>query len=168
MRYAGNYDDYRVQRARADEARAQELARLAAAPARDKLAAKEAPKPKGLTYAERIELDGIMDRIDAAERAVADLDARLADPALYATRGGEVPGAARRSRPRQDRGRAPRRPVGRARDAPRGREGLSTSLGGAESIARLRDAHRRAALGDEAIGDVDEQLLGGRLRPCDP
>jgi ATP-binding cassette subfamily F protein uup len=52
-----------------------------------------AAKPKGksaLTYAERLELDGILDAIDKAEGAVSALEALLADPSLYATRGSEV------------------------------------------------------------------------------
>jgi ATP-binding cassette subfamily F protein uup len=91
VRYAGNYDDYRTQRARADEERA---ARAAPPPA------KEAPKPKAaapaprskLSYAEQKELEGLPDRVEAADRVVAELEARLADPALYAGRGTEVAG----------------------------------------------------------------------------
>jgi ATP-binding cassette subfamily F protein uup len=50
-------------------------------------------KPKsGLTYAERLELEGILDRIDAAEKRVSDVEAKLADPELYAKRGTEVAG----------------------------------------------------------------------------
>ena len=45
-----------------------------------------------LTYAERLELDGILAQIDAAERAVKGAEAELADPALYTTRGSEVAG----------------------------------------------------------------------------
>lgn len=93
IRYAGNYDAYRLQRSRIEEAEA--AARAAAAPpvvAREKEATKDASKAKALTYAERKELDGLLDRIDAAENAVKELEARLADPALYATRGAEVAG----------------------------------------------------------------------------
>ncbi|WP_437278278.1 ABC-F family ATP-binding cassette domain-containing protein [Sorangium sp. So ce375] len=98
VRYAGNYDAYREQRAHAAleieaEARAAKAqvaeARPAAAPA--KAAAKAGDKPK-LTFAERTELDGIMGRIDAAEQKVAELDAKLADPTLYASRGADVAG----------------------------------------------------------------------------
>ena len=46
----------------------------------------------GLTYAERLELEGIVERIDAAEARVAALEGKLAAPDLYAKRGGEVAG----------------------------------------------------------------------------
>jgi ATP-binding cassette subfamily F protein uup len=91
IRYAGDYDDYRAQRARADEEKAAaEAQRAAAAPAREKDRPRDATKGK-LTYAEQKELDGLPDRIEAADRAVAEQEALLADPALYATRGSEVP-----------------------------------------------------------------------------
>ncbi|WP_437983002.1 ABC-F family ATP-binding cassette domain-containing protein [Sorangium sp. So ce117] len=98
VRYAGNYDAYREQRANAAleteaEARAAKAqaaeARSAAAPA--KAAAKAGDKPK-LTFAERTELDGIVGRIDVAEQKVAELEAKLADPTLYANRGADVAG----------------------------------------------------------------------------
>ena len=86
-RYAGGYQDYLAQRARAPGGKgtASSVAR------RDASAAAAAPKVKsGLTYAERLELEGIVDRIDAAERRVAEIEALLADPTLYAQRGREV------------------------------------------------------------------------------
>jgi ATP-binding cassette subfamily F protein uup len=93
-RYAGGYQDYLAQRdARRDAERA---AAAAAAPSGAKAAqaaAQAKPKAKsGLTYAERLELEGILDTIDQAEKRVAALEAQLADPSLYATRGGEVAG----------------------------------------------------------------------------
>ena len=96
-RYAGNYDAYRVQKTRIDEAAAAERAVAKEAAQRDASkgaarAPEAAARPKALTYAERTELDGILDRIDAAERAVTELEERLADPSLYTTRGGDVPG----------------------------------------------------------------------------
>jgi ATP-binding cassette subfamily F protein uup len=96
-RHAGGYEDYvshkREERARRAQAAAparpaKSEAPPAAAPARGK----EKSGKSGLTYAERLELDGILDAIDAAERAVIALESQLADPALYATRGGEVAG----------------------------------------------------------------------------
>ncbi|HEY1696070.1 MAG TPA: ABC-F family ATP-binding cassette domain-containing protein [Polyangiaceae bacterium] len=89
-RYAGGWQDYVAQRARA------------AAPARDahapppgaeKAPAKDAPraKPKGgLTYAERLELEGILEKVEAAEKRVTEVEGKLADPELYAKRGSEV------------------------------------------------------------------------------
>jgi len=46
---------------------------------------------KPLTYGEEIELAGLMDKIARAEAEVAELEAELADPALYASRGADVP-----------------------------------------------------------------------------
>ena len=96
VRYQGNYDTYRRLR---EAAREQQAARESAAKRRDDKpargaatavpaaakapAAKPAPAGKPLTYAERIELDGIIDRIAAAEQKLSALDATLADPATY-------------------------------------------------------------------------------------
>jgi ABC transport system ATP-binding/permease protein len=87
-RYAGGYQDYLAQRGERRASEAERPTRAAAAPA-------AAPKAKGtgaLTYAERLELDGILDRVDAAEKEVAQIEAQLADPTLYAQRGHEVAG----------------------------------------------------------------------------
>jgi ATP-binding cassette subfamily F protein uup len=93
VRYAGNYDDYRTQRARADEEKAAKAAKAAEAAkaAAPIVGAQTKPAPKAkLTWAEQKELDGLMDRIEAAEGAVAELEKTLADPGVYATRGAEV------------------------------------------------------------------------------
>jgi ABC transport system ATP-binding/permease protein len=86
-RYAGGYQDYVTQRADRSEAK------KAPAP----VAAIPAPKPspkdeakRGLTYAERIELGGIVAAVDEADKRVHELEAELADPALYAKRGHDV------------------------------------------------------------------------------
>ena len=53
-----------------------------------------APTPKkksGLTYGEKLELESIMEKIDAAETLVASTEAALADPELFSKRGHEVP-----------------------------------------------------------------------------
>jgi ATP-binding cassette subfamily F protein uup len=87
VRYAGNYGAYRAQKAGA-AARAEP-----AAPARPSAPApRESDRPRPLTYAERIELDGILARIEEAEGRVRDIETALADPTLYAARGGEVGG----------------------------------------------------------------------------
>jgi ATP-binding cassette subfamily F protein uup len=84
-RYAGGYQDYLAQRGPQREAKAP-------APAAKPAAAVLSKAKGGLTYAERLELEGIVDTIDAAEKRVAALQAKLADPALYANRGQEVAG----------------------------------------------------------------------------
>ncbi|EYF06336.1 ABC-F family ATP-binding cassette domain-containing protein [Chondromyces apiculatus] len=97
IRYAGNFDAFRAQKAHAEaEVRAarpapepQKAARPAGRDARD---ARDAPRGKALTYAETKELDGIMEKIEQAEGRVSGLETTLADPALYATRGAEVAG----------------------------------------------------------------------------
>jgi ATP-binding cassette subfamily F protein uup len=92
-RYAGGYQDYVVQRGERLAERERERVRKRDTdwPPPPRLGAK--PREKGgLTYAERIELAGILDVIEAAEKRVAALEAQLADPALYATRGNEVAG----------------------------------------------------------------------------
>jgi ATP-binding cassette subfamily F protein uup len=81
--YPGNYDTYLSLRPE-PEADAKPAAKpTAAAPA--------APTgAKKLTYAERLEYAGIMDTIAAAEARVAEIENRLADPDLYASRGHEA------------------------------------------------------------------------------
>lgn len=89
-RYAGGYQDYVLQRARETPAAAAASAVAASASPALVPAAPSAKPKSGLTYAERLELEGIVDAIDAAEKQVAELEAALADPSLYATRGAEV------------------------------------------------------------------------------
>jgi ATP-binding cassette subfamily F protein uup len=84
-RYAGGFQDYLAQRALAPAPVS------ALAPASPPAPAPAKPKSKGgLTYAERLELEGIIEKIDRAETAVAEVEVLLADPTLYAQRGGEV------------------------------------------------------------------------------
>jgi ATP-binding cassette subfamily F protein uup len=86
-RYAGGWQDYVMQKRRAEIE--------ASRPARPTTPSTPPPKGKtksGLTYAERLELDGILERIDAAELAAVRVEKKLTDPDLYATRGGEVAG----------------------------------------------------------------------------
>ncbi len=53
----------------------------------------ETPKKrKALTYAEKLELETILDRIASAEEKVQTLEAKLADPALYARTAGSTQG----------------------------------------------------------------------------
>jgi ATP-binding cassette subfamily F protein uup len=53
-------------------------------------AAAKAKAKNGLTYAERLELDTILQAVEAGEQGVAEVESLLADPLLYTTRGGEV------------------------------------------------------------------------------
>ena len=59
-------------------------------PAGAKEAKKEASSGKrGLTWAEQRELEGLLDRVDQAEREVAALEAELGDASFYARSDGE-------------------------------------------------------------------------------
>ncbi len=74
---AGNYSDYK----------AWHDAQAAAAPAREPAPTRKAdPRPprakRGLTYGERLELEGLMAKIEAAESEVAAMNAILEDPAF--------------------------------------------------------------------------------------
>jgi ATP-binding cassette subfamily F protein uup len=60
------------------------------APPRAKSTPPPAPPKKSLTYGERMELDKILGVIAKTEEELASVEARLADPTLYATRGTEV------------------------------------------------------------------------------
>jgi len=99
VHHAGNYTDYVDDLARRkDEAAAAEKARKAKASAPPAGGAKksEAPPPpvpvgKALTYAERLELDTMMDVILAREEIVAGLEKKLADPSLWSDRPAEAP-----------------------------------------------------------------------------
>jgi ATP-binding cassette subfamily F protein uup len=84
--HAGNYSEYRERTlakraAEAESRRAAAGESATAAPRRSRQA--DATGPKKLSYKERRELDGLLDEVDAAESAVADLEARLADPDTY-------------------------------------------------------------------------------------
>jgi ATP-binding cassette subfamily F protein uup len=103
VRYQGNYDTYR--RLREQHAAAQPAAEPARPGRVEPAAVPAAPAgtaPKPLSYAERIELEGIFDRIAAAETSMAELEAALSDPATYK----EGEGALRRAQAAYDAARA--------------------------------------------------------------
>jgi ATP-binding cassette subfamily F protein uup len=88
--YAGGYEDARRQRAAAEQAAnaadvAAALASTVAGAADDgsKWAGRKPRQRSTLSYNDRIELDGILEAIDAAEADVARLEAELADPSRY-------------------------------------------------------------------------------------
>jgi ATP-binding cassette subfamily F protein uup len=92
VRYAGNYASYLLQKEAAEAAPPKPAGATRAAPSPPSpRAAPVASTAKPLTYAERLELDGILDRIDAADSAAQALEATLADPTIYASRSAEVP-----------------------------------------------------------------------------
>lgn len=90
VRYPGNYETYRRLAAAAQKASA-ENAPPRAAPSLDKKSAAPKPiKPKGLSYAERLELEKLPDRIEAEERRVRALELRISDPEFYRSEPAEV------------------------------------------------------------------------------
>ncbi|MCA9607478.1 MAG: ABC-F family ATP-binding cassette domain-containing protein [Myxococcales bacterium] len=83
VRYPGGYTSYKELRAAREEEK-REVAPVEA----PKPAASAAPKKRrALTYGERLELDSMMETIEAAEAKVTELEAKLADPTLYASSG---------------------------------------------------------------------------------
>jgi ATP-binding cassette subfamily F protein uup len=85
-RYAGGYQDYMAQR---PDRRAMAPS---APPAPVPSAAARTRGKSGLSHAERVELETIVDAIDAAERRVAQVEALLSDPSVYASQGARVAG----------------------------------------------------------------------------
>ena len=102
VRYAGGYEDYIAQRgdrrsvavgvARSPPMRRgpREGRRAARSPEATKRV--KGKKGAGLTQAERLELEKIVDAVDAADKRVAEVEALLADPSLYSQRRDEVAG----------------------------------------------------------------------------
>ncbi|WP_224369811.1 ABC-F family ATP-binding cassette domain-containing protein [Hyalangium versicolor] len=89
VRYEGNYAMYRRLKDQAEATRAAEAAPTAPkkespAPAPSE-PAKPARKPGKLSYKEQRELDGMEAAIEAAETRKAELEAKLADPAVYSS-----------------------------------------------------------------------------------
>ncbi len=101
VRYAGGYEDYIAQRGDRRSPRSASP-KPSDAPKNEKAAAAGSPDatkrgkgPKsggGLTQAERLELEKIVDAVDAADKRVAEVEALLADPSLYSQRRDEVAG----------------------------------------------------------------------------
>ncbi len=99
--YQGSYSTYRTLK---EEARLRALASSSARGKKDSIPAPSvapvsAPKPKAapavalkaLTYAERLELETLLDKVSAAEDTLAEVVAALADPDLYSKRAAEAP-----------------------------------------------------------------------------
>ena len=95
MKYAGAYQAYAQARAAASATREQPKSVAPPKPV-------EKPKPAGLSKNEQRELDGIMDKIDAAEQAAAACEAELS--AAYAP--GAGPDAPKTAQARLDEARA--------------------------------------------------------------
>ena len=83
VRYPGNYSTYLSLRPVVERPRPQSQSRPPPAPA------PKVPR-KGLTHGERIELEGILDVIAAAEARIAALEKALASPEVYASKTGEA------------------------------------------------------------------------------
>ncbi|HLV20189.1 MAG TPA: ABC-F family ATP-binding cassette domain-containing protein [Polyangiaceae bacterium] len=86
VRHPGDYDRYRslAEQARVERAAAARTeARAAAAPAAPKVAGADAPRQRPLSYAEKKELDTIMDTISEIEEQIAAREMLLAKPDFY-------------------------------------------------------------------------------------
>ena len=105
LHYPGGYDDYRAIREEQAAARlvpppkkTASLPPPAPSPPKTEQSKTQSPKTqppkpaKALTYGERIELDNILGVIAKAETELSLLEKKLADPAVYASRGPEVAG----------------------------------------------------------------------------
>jgi len=79
--HAGNYSDYLERTKRNAPAPAQRPPKSRTGGGKGAKATGD--RPKKLSWAERKELDGLLDRVDEAERRVASLERELADPATY-------------------------------------------------------------------------------------
>ncbi len=90
VRYAGGYEDYIAQRGpRSPKRSAQASPRPSEAPS---IPEKGKATKGSLTRAEKMELETIVEAVDAADKRVTEIEALLADPALYTQRGQDVAG----------------------------------------------------------------------------
>ncbi len=88
--YAGNYTTYLRLRGEAGTAAAASEQAAAAEKGRPRKQHK-VRQPRALTYAERLELEGLTEQVEAADERVAGLEERLGDPSVYSGGGGDVP-----------------------------------------------------------------------------
>ncbi len=79
LQIAGNYDDYRHYKA-GEPQQVSDKARPEKRPTRRRTAA---TKPRGLAWREKKELEGLEDRIEAAEAKLRQLEANVGDPTFY-------------------------------------------------------------------------------------
>lgn len=79
VRYPGNYETYRRLKGATQSAPppAEPERKAAARPSQ------KPDKPKGLTYAERLELEKLPERIETADALVRSLEEHIADPAFF-------------------------------------------------------------------------------------
>jgi len=82
--FRGNYSQYRERRM-LEVARERQATEARSAPRQSpgKSAVRDAPRSRKLNHKERLELEGLLERIELAEQAVATIEARLADPSTY-------------------------------------------------------------------------------------
>ncbi|MFO0548703.1 MAG: ABC-F family ATP-binding cassette domain-containing protein [Polyangiaceae bacterium] len=92
VRYAGGWTAYREKLdAELEAERAQrEAKKPGKSQARDNDANKEKTGPRPLSFAEKRELEGILDRIAAAEGEVSRLETKISDPSLYTSNPAEA------------------------------------------------------------------------------
>jgi len=90
--HAGNYSEYQARRALAEVAAAKGRSEPSGSRPAESSGRTASPRsrPAKLTFAEKRELDGLVERIERAEARAERLEALLADPATYSKRGDEV------------------------------------------------------------------------------
>jgi len=82
--HVGGYSDYRARQLRERSRESQAPDRSAESVRRSEArSTRSAVTAKKLTHAERLELDGLFEKIEAAEARVAELQVQLADPEIY-------------------------------------------------------------------------------------
>jgi len=84
--HRGNYSEYRERRTAQERAAAQQRAQTTRARGKTRTVnsgAHEAVRPKKLTSKEQTELQGLFEKIEAAEERVEELSSALSDPATY-------------------------------------------------------------------------------------
>lgn len=87
----GGYSNYERWRQLSRKGKAPEAAKTKdAAKDANKSSTETAPKPKKLTYAERLEYDQLMPKIEALSAEIVQLEVALSDPDLYANRRSEA------------------------------------------------------------------------------
>ena len=82
--HVGGYSDYRARQLRERSRESQAPDRSTESVRRSEVrSARSAVTAKKLTHAERLELDGLFEKIEAAEARVAEIQVQLADPEIY-------------------------------------------------------------------------------------
>lgn len=100
--FPGTYSSYAERRREEERAELKRKAEEARAEEKRRREPSAQNVRRGLTYAERLELDGLLDRVEAANARVSELESALADPTLYVERYAEAAELEQRLREARD------------------------------------------------------------------